>query len=110
MTPRFRTYFDYYQGPRETEPMAFDEDLPLRKVYEYEPIPKALNEEQARHILGSQGQLWGEYMPDRGTWSTWRSREQRPWPRWSGHRVDRGTTGHSWPACGSISSGSTFWT
>lgn len=64
MTPRFWTYFDYYQGPRETEPMAFDEDLPLRKVYEYEPIPKALNEEQARHILGSQGQLWGEYMPD----------------------------------------------
>jgi hexosaminidase len=64
MTPRQWTYFDYYQGPPEKEPLAFGEFLPLPKVYAYEPIPASLNAEQAKHILGVQGQLWGEYMPD----------------------------------------------
>ena len=36
----------------------------MEKVYEYNPIPDALTAEQAKHVLGAQGQLWTEYMPD----------------------------------------------
>jgi len=63
MAPTTHTYFDYCQGPREKEPLAIGGDLPLEKVYAYEPIPAALSASEARHILGSQGQLWAEYMP-----------------------------------------------
>jgi alpha-N-acetylglucosaminidase len=34
----------------------------LEKVYQYEPIPAALNADQAKHVLGGQAQLWGEYI------------------------------------------------
>ncbi len=29
----------------------------------YEPIPEELNAEQAKHVLGAQGNLWTEYIP-----------------------------------------------
>lgn len=64
MTPTSHTYFDYYQGPRDKEPLAIGADLPLKVVYAYEPIPTTLREDEARRILGSQGQLWAEYLPD----------------------------------------------
>ncbi|WP_299941716.1 beta-N-acetylhexosaminidase [uncultured Microbulbifer sp.] len=56
------TYFDYYQGDKDEEPLAIGGFLPLEKVYNYNPIPRALSEAEARHILGAQGQLWTEYM------------------------------------------------
>jgi hexosaminidase len=62
MAPTSHTYFDYYQGPTEAEPKAIGGHIPLEKVYEYEPIPAALNAEQAKHVLGGQAQLWGEYI------------------------------------------------
>jgi alpha-N-acetylglucosaminidase len=62
MAPTSHTYFDYYQGPREQEPKAIGGLIPLEKVYEYEPIPAALNAEQAKHVLGGQAQLWGEFI------------------------------------------------
>jgi len=64
MAPTSHTYFDYYQGPAETEPKAIGGYLPLDKTYQFEPIPPALDSEQAKHILGGQGQLWGEYITD----------------------------------------------
>lgn len=64
MAPTSHTYFDYYQGPSETEPKAIGGFVPLEKVYQYEPIPAALNAEQAKHVLGGQAQLWGEYIPN----------------------------------------------
>jgi hexosaminidase len=36
--------------------------LPLEKVYSYEPVPKELNEEQGKYILGAQANVWSEYM------------------------------------------------
>lgn len=63
MAPTSNTYLDYYQGPKEREPLAIGGDLPLDKVYGYEPIPAALDEQEARHVLGAQGQLWSEYIP-----------------------------------------------
>jgi hexosaminidase len=62
MAPTSHTYFDYYQGPAETEPKAIGGHIPLEKVYQYEPIPAALNAAQAGHVLGGQAQLWGEYI------------------------------------------------
>jgi hexosaminidase len=65
MAPTSHTYFDYYQGSAETEPKAIGGYIPLEKVYEYEPIPAALNSDQAKHVLGGQAQLWGEYIANR---------------------------------------------
>ncbi len=62
MAPTSHTYFDYYQGPPEKEPKAIGGLIPLDKVYQYEPIPPVLTAEQARHVLGGQAQLWGEFI------------------------------------------------
>lgn len=63
MAPTTYTYFDYYQADPNTEPLAIGGFLPLEKVYSYNPVPKELTEQQAKHILGAQGQVWTEYMP-----------------------------------------------
>ena len=63
MTPYGYTYFDYYQADPENEPLAIGGLLPLEKVYSYDPVPAALNEQQQTHILGVQGQVWTEYIP-----------------------------------------------
>ncbi len=62
MAPTSHTYFDYYQGPAETEPKAIGGYIPLEKVCQYEPIPAALTADQAKHVLGGQAQLWGEFI------------------------------------------------
>lgn len=64
MAPTSHTYLDYYQGPKDSEPLAIGGDLPIEKVYAYEPIPADLSEEEARRVLGTQGQLWSEYIPN----------------------------------------------
>ena len=65
MTPGDTTYFDHYQSrDHKAEGLAIGGFLPLEKVYGYEPVPKELNAEEAKHVLGAQGQLWTEYIPD----------------------------------------------
>jgi len=65
MAPYQYTYFDYYQTEDHTsEPLAFPEVITLKMVYNYEPVPSDLPDRFAHHILGVQGQLWTEYMPD----------------------------------------------
>jgi len=62
MTPTSNTYFDYYQSRNiASEPLAIGGFLPLDTVYAYEPIPPALDSVQAKHVLGTQGQIWTEY-------------------------------------------------
>ncbi len=57
-------YFDHYQAePKEKEPLAVGGMTTLEKVYSYNPIPENIAEENRRHVLGAQGQLWTEYMP-----------------------------------------------
>ncbi len=63
MTPTDNCYFDYYQGPQDQEPLAIGGYLPLKKVYDFEPVPKALNADEAKHILGGQANLWSEFVP-----------------------------------------------
>jgi len=63
MTPTSHCYFDYYQSDHPEEPLAIGGFLPLEKVYNYEPVPKELNEKESQHILGTQANLWTEYIP-----------------------------------------------
>ena len=63
MTPTSACYFDYAQG-RTGEPEGNDGYLPLDTVYAYEPIPAVLSADEAKHILGVQGNVWTERMPD----------------------------------------------
>jgi len=63
MTPTSSTYFDYYQTrDTVTERLRIGGYLPLETVYAYEPVPDSLTPEEARHVLGTQGQLWSEYL------------------------------------------------
>ncbi len=62
MSPTSHCYFDYYQGDPAQEPLAIGGFLTLQRVYDYEPIPAGLTEEEARFILGAQGNVWTEYI------------------------------------------------
>ncbi|MDE3236864.1 MAG: family 20 glycosylhydrolase [Bacteroidota bacterium] len=62
MTPGVPCYFDHYQAGPEGEPLAIGGMNTLKRVYEYDPIPKELNEQQAHYVLGVQGNLWTEYV------------------------------------------------
>jgi hexosaminidase len=67
MTPTSNTYFDYVQGDRRFEPTWTGSYLPIETVYAFDPaVPDSLTAEQARHIIGTQGQLWTEYMYNPG--------------------------------------------
>jgi hexosaminidase len=71
MAPTSHTYFDYRQAPGEK---GLGRGLiDLQKVYAFEPIPAELGPEQAGHVLGGQGQLWGELIgdPQRRDFMTW---------------------------------------
>jgi hexosaminidase len=65
LAPNGTTYFDHYQS-RDTanEPLAIGGFLPLDQVYNWEPMPPALEPDFQSHILGVQAQLWTEYLPD----------------------------------------------
>lgn len=64
MTPNTYLYFDYYQSlDKANEPDAIGGYLPLERVYSYEPMPKELTADEARHIIGVQANIWTEYMP-----------------------------------------------
>lgn len=62
MSPGSHCYFDHYQGDPANEPLAFGGYTTVQKVYSYEPVPNELNAEQAKHILGAQGNIWTEYI------------------------------------------------
>ncbi len=63
MTPTNPLYFDYYQShDTQSEPLAIGGYNPVELVYAYDPIPADLTEEEAKHILGAQANLWTEYI------------------------------------------------
>lgn len=63
MTPVSHCYFDYYQADPEFEPKAIGGFTSLKKVYFFEPIPPELTEEEAKHVLGAQANIWTEFIP-----------------------------------------------
>lgn len=68
MAPGEWVYFDKVQSEDlEAEPLAIGGVLTLEKVYRYEPVPDGIATaapDKVDHILGAQGQLWTEYIPD----------------------------------------------
>ncbi|MEE1650863.1 family 20 glycosylhydrolase [Brachybacterium sp. J144] len=58
------TYFDHYQGDPADEPLAIGGHTTVKDVYTAEFSPKKLTEDQEGLLIGLQGQLWTEYMPD----------------------------------------------
>ncbi len=62
MAPMSHLYLDFYPSDLDTEQYAIGGHTPLEKVYGYDPldgIPSA----QHGLVLGTQVQLWTEYMP-----------------------------------------------
>ncbi len=65
MTPNQLYYFNYYQAKdTSSEPLAIGGYLPIDRVYSYDPIPRVLTPDEQHYIIGVQGDLWTEYIPD----------------------------------------------
>jgi len=66
MAPDQHTSFVHRQSKDPShEPLAFPHGFTsLSAVYHYEPVPQDLPLQYSHHVLGCQGQLWTEYMPD----------------------------------------------
>lgn len=64
MAPHQHTYLNYQQTREDSTGIHHGDYLPLTKVYGYEPVPAAIDPGKAQHVLGSQAQLWSEFIPD----------------------------------------------
>lgn len=64
MTPRNPAYMDYYQGDPAHEPLTIGGMNALRDVYGYDPVSPELTKEEAKYVLGSQANVWTEYIPN----------------------------------------------
>ncbi len=64
LTTGSHLYFDHYQSLSKQEPKAFGGYAPLKKVYDYEPIPEGLEQKYLNQLLGVQANIWTEYMPN----------------------------------------------
>ncbi len=64
MTPTSNCYIDYYQlkGETQTQPLSIGGYVPVSKVYNMEPVPDKLSEEEQKYIWGAQVNLWTEYI------------------------------------------------
>jgi hexosaminidase len=61
MSPTTHCYFDYAQARGPGEPESIGGFIPLATVYAFDPVPAALSARKRRHLLGAQGNLWGEF-------------------------------------------------
>ena len=75
MAPVVPTYFDYAESTSPDEPLSIGAPLTLADVAAWTPPPARAG--SRGRVLGGQGQLWTEYMPDAAT------REYRAFPRLS---------------------------
>ena len=60
LSPSPQLYFDYVQSDRTDKYAGRFPAISLESVYTYEPVPKALDAAQARHVLGAQANVWTE--------------------------------------------------
>jgi hypothetical protein len=63
MCPNESLYLDHAQA-QAGEPLSIGGFTPLEEVYAYEPVPEGLTAAQQKHVLGAQGNLWTEYVPN----------------------------------------------
>jgi hexosaminidase len=64
MCPEQYVYLDHRQAPGDDEPVPVGWVRTLEDVYRFEPLPPALrgNGEAAAHVIGTQANLWTEFM------------------------------------------------
>lgn len=69
MTPSSHgMYFDQFQSSPALEPMAIGGYSTLKKVYDYDPVPRVLKDNgKAGYVMGVQANCWSEYMLDVAT-------------------------------------------
>ena len=60
-----RSAYPIIPWPRSVEarPGAFTPRSPIEDTYAYEPIPAELTTDEVKHVIGTQGCMWTEYMP-----------------------------------------------
>ena len=67
MTPTAYCYLDFYQSTNQAEEpkaAAWGGPLTLSQMYAFEPMPTNVPPELQAHILGAQGNLWTEQIPN----------------------------------------------
>jgi hexosaminidase len=67
MTPTAFCYFDFYQSTNkaaEPDAASWGGPLTLNKMYAFNPMPTNVPPELQAHILGAQGNLWTERIPN----------------------------------------------
>ncbi|MFI2432526.1 beta-N-acetylhexosaminidase [Streptomyces sp. NPDC018693] len=64
MCPEEHVYLDHRQADGDDEPVPIGHVRTLEDVYRFEPVPPDLTEEQARHVLGTQANVWTEVTED----------------------------------------------
>lgn len=62
MCPTDTFYLDYRQSGSAEEPVPVGRVVDLERVYTAEPVPPELTEQEARHVLGAQVNVWTEHM------------------------------------------------
>jgi hexosaminidase len=62
MSPAKFCNFDLYQANPRSEPLATGGLLTLEQVYNFEPVPADLPKQAAKYIIGSQANVWTQYM------------------------------------------------
>lgn len=75
MAPEEHTYFDWYYSDDPREPVGLDPVyrpggtkpiISVEKAYGFEPVPEELAEALEGRVMGTQCQLWSEYIPTPG--------------------------------------------
>ncbi|WP_268814603.1 beta-N-acetylhexosaminidase [Streptomyces olivochromogenes] len=64
MCPEQQVYLDHRQAAGPDEPVPIGYVRTLEDVYRFEPVPPELTEAEARHVLGTQANVWTEVMDD----------------------------------------------
>jgi hexosaminidase len=96
MCPQSHVYLDWRQSEGADEPVPIAHARSLEDVYRFEPVPAQLSQEQARHVIGTQANLWTEVMDSvravdymafprlaafaEVAWSTLPAPAERDWP------------------------------
>lgn len=62
LSPAPTLYLDHRQSASPAEPPGRGKVMSWKEVYEYEPMPAALNPDERHHVLGVQANLWTEHV------------------------------------------------
>jgi hexosaminidase len=62
LSPAPTLYFDYRQSGLAGEPPGRGPIVSLEEVYRFNPVPAELTQEERRHVLGLQANVWTEHI------------------------------------------------